>query len=249
MSKIQQIIQSFVNIFGYKLVSKGIPKDIEKEFNRIYLACKKYTMTSMERIYSIYKSTEYIINSDIPGDFVECGVWKGGSAMAMALALKSMKKTNKKIYLYDTFEGMTEPSAKDKRIFDTTSAIDTWKKRKKREHSKWCFSSLDEVRKNMLSTGYPKENIVFIKGKVEDTIPKNIPNKIALLRLDTDWYESTYHELKHLFPLLSKKGVLIIDDYGHWEGVREAVNKYFKEKQIKMLLNRVDYSGRVGITT
>ena len=89
--------------------------------------------------------------------------------------------------------------------------------------------------------------IRFVKGKVEDTIPKNTPEKIALLRLDTDWYESTYHELTHLFPLLSKHGVLIIDDYGHWQGARKAVDQYFGENNIQILLNRMDYSGRMAI--
>ncbi len=99
----------------------------------------------------------------------------------------------------------------------------------------------------MLKTGYPNKNVVFVKGKVEDTIPKNIPNKICILRLDTDWYESTFHELKHLFPLLTKGGVLIVDDYGHWRGARMAVDKYMAENGVVILLNRVDYTGRVGV--
>jgi O-methyltransferase len=99
----------------------------------------------------------------------------------------------------------------------------------------------------MLSTGYPEENLIFVKGKVENTIPGVTPDRICLLRLDTDWYESTYHELNYLFPRLSVNGVIIIDDYGHWQGAREAVDKYFQAKNVKILLNRIDYSGRVGI--
>ena len=99
----------------------------------------------------------------------------------------------------------------------------------------------------MLSTKYPKKNLIFIKGKVEDTIPLTVPPKIALLRLDTDWYESTYHELKYLFPLLSNKGALIIDDYGCWAGAKKAVDTYFDENKIVILLNRIDYTGRLGI--
>ncbi len=101
----------------------------------------------------------------------------------------------------------------------------------------------------MLSTGYKKEKVHFIKGKVEETIPKNIPKEIALLRLDTDWYESTKHELTHLFPLLKPNGVLIIDDYGHWEGVRKAVDEYISDNNIHILLNRIDYSGRIAVKT
>lgn len=99
----------------------------------------------------------------------------------------------------------------------------------------------------MLSTGYPEEQLVFVEGKVEDTIPRVIPDKIALLRLDTDWYESTYHELCHLFPKLSTGGILILDDYGHWKGAREAIDKYFLDNRIRMFLHRIDYTGRIGV--
>jgi len=167
--------------------------------------------------------------------------------MVIAHTLLKMNEMNREIYLYDTFEGMSKPSDKDKRRFDSVSAISSWKKSQKGDYNEWCYSPLNEVKENMFSTGYPKENLIFIKGKVEDTIPNTIPSQISLLRLDTDWYESTYHELQHLFPILSEKGVLIIDDYGYWAGAREAVDKYFKENDIKILLNRVDSTGRVGI--
>ena len=103
------------------------------------------------------------------------------------------------------------------------------------------------MKNNLYSTGYPKDKLIFVKGKVEDTIPGTLPEKIAILRLDTDWYESTYHELLHLYPLLSEKGFLIIDDYGYWQGAREAVEQYFKENNIKMFMNRLDMSARAGI--
>ena len=82
---------------------------------------------------------------------------------------------------------------------------------------------------------------------MEETIPTHIPHAISLLRLDTDWYESTKHELTHLFPLLSPGGVIIIDDYGHWQGAKKAVDEYFEENKIKILLNRIDYTGRIGV--
>ena len=87
----------------------------------------------------------------------------------------------------------------------------------------------------------------FVQGMVEETIPAGAPEKIALLRLDTDWYESTHHEMVHLFPRISDGGVLIIDDYGHWAGARRAVDEYFHEHNIAILLNRLDYTGRIGI--
>jgi hypothetical protein len=102
------------------------------------------------------------------------------------------------------------------------------------------------VRKNVLSTGYPEKNIVFIEGDVLKTIPNTIPEKVALLRLDTDWYESTRHEMIHLFPLLVKSGVLIIDDYGFWRGSRKAIDEYISEHKPVILLNRIDDTGRIA---
>jgi len=245
MVKFKKIVQTLVNLLGYEI--SFMDRAVETEFEEIYKICKNFTATSKERMYALYKAIEYIVNSKIPGDFVECGVLEGGSAMVIAHTLIKMGETNRKIYLYDTFEGMSKPSGKDRRISDGTSAISKWKKQQKKGHNKWCFVSLSKVKKNLFSTRYPQKNLIFIKGKVEDTIPEYIPSKIAILRLDTDWYESTKHELNYLYPLLIKHGVLIIDDYGHWAGCKKAVDEYFIENNISILLNRIDYGGRIGI--
>lgn len=246
----KKIILKILNSFGYKLskISENeCSPDIENEFTEIAKKCKAYTMTSTERLYSVYKSVEYAVKNNIDGDFVECGVWKGGSSMMIALTLLKNKCTDKKIYLYDTFEGMPEPTDNDININNKKAENKFLKLKRNENSSDWCFSEIDEVKNNIFSTGYPKENIIFVKGKVENTIPNIIPNKIALLRLDTDWYESTKHELEHLYPRLSEKGVLIIDDYGHWLGCRKAVDEYLKKNNISLLLNRIDYTGRTGI--
>ena len=100
----------------------------------------------------------------------------------------------------------------------------------------------------LYETGYPEEKIHFVQGRVEETIPASAPDSISLLRLDTDWYESTKHELVHLFPRLSPSGVIIIDDYGHWKGCRKAVDEYFDTgDHPQLLLNRVDYSCRIAV--
>lgn len=106
---------------------------------------------------------------------------------------------------------------------------------------------LEAVKRVVLGTGYDEQNVVFVKGKIEETVPAQVPERIALLRLDTDWYESTRHELVHLFPRLVRGGVLIIDDYGHWQGARKATDEYFRENGISLLLNRIDFSARIGI--
>ena len=246
-------ILGLVKKVGYTVVKeqpneKKYP-DIEKEFWPLFEACKPYTMSSVERLYSLYKSLDYIIQNNIPGDFVECGVWRGGVPMFIAKVLMKHKLTFRKIYLYDTYEGMPPPTTNDVDYKGRNADVlmDLHDGDKKAVDSVWCYSPYDEVASNMRSTGYPTENIVMVKGKVEDTIPANAPKNICLLRLDTDWYESTFHELTHLYPLLSSKGILIIDDYGHWEGARRAVDDYFSKQTYKPLLHRIDYTGRIAL--
>ena len=220
-----------------------IENDLEFQeiYRRVWSQNSKYTMTSMERCYSLYSSIQYITKANIPGDVIECGVWRGGSAMLSALTLIKNNQNHRKIYLYDTYEGMSEPTDKDIDLHGTPYRL-IWEKEKER-----LTVPLDEVKENMSSTGYPKENIIFVKGMVEDTIPNTVPNQVALLRLDTDLYESTYHELIHLYPKVAPHGVIIIDDYGHFQGAQEATDKYFNQESQKVLFHRIDYSCRVGI--
>jgi len=105
------------------------------------------------------------------------------------------------------------------------------------------------VQRNLSSTGYAGGSTVFVKGKVEETIPGRLPAAISCLRLDTDWYQSTYHELTHLYPLLSRGGLLLLDDYGFWAGQKQAVDQYFRENGIKLFLNRIDSNARIAIKT
>jgi hypothetical protein len=243
-------IKNILRKTGYEIIKAGNEDqfiDMEDQFKQYYEQCSTFTRTSIHRMYAIYKAVEYIITNNIEGDLVECGTWRGGSAMMMALALIGLNEQSRKIYLYDTFEGMTEPTEKDVTYAnkDASSLLSISEDNK--EDSVWCLATIEEVQNNLFATGYPKENLLFIKGKVEETIPANMPLKISLLRLDTDWYESTRHELVHLYPLLTEKGVIIIDDYGHWKGAREATDEYFKKTKQSILLNRIDYTGRIGV--
>ena len=203
-------------------------------------------MTSIERVFALRQAIRYILDHNIPGDIVECGVWKGGSMMAVAKSLLECGSGDRTLYLFDTFEGMTEPTEADK-DFTGELAADLLKKSEKATAWIWAYASKAEVSHNMRDTGYDTSNTVIVRGKVEETLPGSAPDTIALLRLDTDWYESTYHELLHLYPRLSVGGVLIIDDYGHWGGARRAVDQYIKEHNLKLLLNRVDYTGRICV--
>jgi O-methyltransferase len=222
-------------------IQKKLPKDFENIHVRIFRAVERYTMTSPERVYSLIEAVKYIERNQIPGAMVECGVWKGGSTMAMALTLKELNSVGRDLFLYDTFSGMdiSFKGESAKEIFNDLKVSD--------DSSEWCFSSIDEVRSNVMSTGYPEDKLHFIAGKVEDTIPGVMPEQISLLRLDTDWYESTKHELTHLYPRLSTRGVIIIDDYGYWLGARKAVDEYIAEHKLNILLNRIDRTGRIAI--
>jgi hypothetical protein len=222
--------------------------DLDPEFLPILERCREFTMTSVERLFALYKAVRWVVEARVPGDLVECGVWRGGSMMLVALTLLALGRTDRRLVLYDTFEGLPKPDEDLDVDLWGNRAIDGWRPhRKTDESSSWAYASLDEVRAHMVSTGYPMERVSFEKGLVEKTIPESAPDRIALLRLDTDWYESTRHELDHLFPRLSKGGVLIIDDYGHFRGARRAVDEYFEKEASPILLHRVDYSGRIGL--
>ena len=217
----------------------GFPPDFEAGDIEIIRAIEPYTMTGTERIHALINAVRHVVRNHIPGDFVECGVWKGGSVMAMALTLLQLGQRDRSLYLFDTFAGMTPPSDRDvdyqgQQAFTIFDAVR-------------CEASQAEVENALFSTGYDRDKIYFVNGPVEDTIPAHAPELIALLRLDTDWYESTQHELLHLFPRLARGGVIIIDDYGHWRGARQAVDEYMAENQIPLLLHRIDYTGRIAV--
>lgn len=220
--------------------------DFDPDFMEIYERCKTATMTSIERMYALYKAVEYIVDADIPGDFVECGVWRGGSVMLMAATLVAKGKTDRRIFLYDTFSGMAPPTAADLDYAGQSADHLLAATQNQKEELIWCLAPLDEVKKNLATIEYPFQQYVFVEGKVEETIPGTVPSSASLLRLDTDWYESTRHELEHLYPILSHSGVMIIDDYGHWRGSRQAVDEYFDGPR-KILLNRIDYTGRIAV--
>lgn len=166
--------------------------------------------------------------------------------MAVARTLIEYGSIDRALYLFDTFDGMTEPTATDENLWGGL-ASDLLKKSDKLTAQVWAHSSLAEVSGSMRDTGYGTDKIFLVKGRVEETLPAKAPDAIALLRLDTDWYESIYHELVHLYPRLSVGGVLLIDDYGHWKGAKRAVDQYIKENNVKILLNRIDYTGRIGV--
>jgi hypothetical protein len=235
-------------LMGVAPSTPSFPPDFDPWHIDIIRQVRPYTMTSPERLYGLIQAVAYLVENNIPGDFVECGVWKGGSMMTVALTLQKLGVTDRKLLLYDTYAGMTAPTDADA-SYQGEGAAELLKQEsgQKEESVIWAYSTLDEVRKNVSSTGYPANNIEFIEGDVLQTIPARSPAQIALLRLDTDWYESTRHEMIHLYPNLVSGGVLIIDDYGFWRGSRQAVDEYIAEHKPCLLLNRMDDTGRIAI--
>ena len=238
-----------VDVVRYRGGQYPTPADIDGDSAEVIRKVRPYTMTSPERLYALIQAVRYVSGASIPGDIVECGVWRGGSMMAAALTLTECNDSSRQLFLFDTFEGMSPPTEHDVAI-DGQSATKLLDSHEKTESDAvWAYATLERVRDAMSSTGYSPDKVHFVQGKVEDTIPGQAPQRIALLRLDTDWYESTRHELEHLFPRLVRGGVLIIDDYGHWKGARKAVDEYLRTNGIRLLLNRIDYTGRIAVKT
>jgi O-methyltransferase len=204
-------------------------------------------MTSPERLGALIESVQYLVKNRIEGEFVECGVWRGGSMMAAALTLLDLEDVSRSLYLFDTFEGMTQPTTKDVAVTGRSAKELLESHERKEGGGIWAFATRADVEQNLASIPYPADRIHLIEGKVEDTIPAHAPEKVALLRLDTDWYESTRHELEHLYPRLVTNGILIIDDYGHWLGARQAADEYFGARKVSPLLHRIDYTGRLVV--
>lgn len=227
----------------YRGEDASYPPDFTPPEIEIIRAVRPWTMTSPERLYALVQAVRYIVASPIEGAIVECGVWKGGSMAAAARTLLHLQDVTRHLYLFDTFDGMSSPTSKDVDFEGNDAATIL----QADEGYKCGDAPLDIVRKVLEDTKYPAHRIHYIPGKVEDTIPGSAPTSIALLRLDTDWYESTKHELVHLFPRLSRNGVIIVDDYGHWKGSRHACDEYFAGNKISLLLNRIDYTGRMAV--
>jgi O-methyltransferase len=244
---IKVLLVKILRAMGYVLQRANVaPEPHYLQTDLLYAATiglvKPFTMTSHERIAAMIDATRHVACNKIPGAIVECGVWRGGSMMAAALTLLQ-ENDIRDLYLFDTYSGMTKPNEHDvdkdgataSTLYESSPLTD--------EGTDWCFASLEDVRRNMLSTGYPEDRIHFVKGDVLQTIPHTDLSALALLRLDTDWYESTLHELKHFYPQLQIGGILIIDDFGYWQGCRKAVQEYFGAKS--PFLSIIDQTGRL----
>jgi len=221
------------------------PPSYAEEDRQVFIEVTRCTMTDRERIIGLIRAVRYVVQQDIDGAIVECGVWKGGSMMAAARTLLNLGVADRDLYLFDTFQGMTAPTGRDTSPeFGSAQAI--WTRKRSRDED-WVSSPLDEVKRNMASVGYPAERTRYIVGPVEQTVPEDAPARIALLRLDTDWYESTLHEMIHLYPRLTRGGVLILDDYFTWSGSGQAVDEYLEKEGIRLFLAPLSRGAAIAV--
>ena len=221
-----------------------VPSDFDEADVALLRDVTPYTMTSPDAVYVLRDAVRYVVANEVPGSIVECGVWRGGSMLTVARTLLELGRSDIDLWLYDTFEGMPEPSARDVRVDGAPAAALLAAEERTDESRLWARASIEDVQRVMRSVPYPPERVRLVQGMVESTIPAQAPESISLLRLDTDWYEPTRHELVHLYPRLSDGAVLIIDDYGWWRGARDATDEYFSENPPHPFLVRIDSDGR-----
>jgi O-methyltransferase len=221
-----------------------LPEDIEAEAAAIIDEVRPYTMTSPEKLYGLITATRHVVRHRIPGAVIECGVWRGGSMHAVARLLLAQGVDDRELYLFDTYQGMPAPDPVDRR-HDGRSAADLLAGAGENAKVR-AYASLADVKDGFRAIPYPTERLHFIQGRVEDTLPDQAPDQIAILRLDTDWYASTAHELRHLYDRLVPGGILILDDYGWWQGARLAVDEFLARTGAPLYLARMG-TGRIAV--
>jgi O-methyltransferase len=222
----------------------AFPRFYDEEARAVIRAVRPWTMTSNEKLFALVVAVRYVVDRSIPGDIVECGVWRGGSMQAIARVLAAHGETGRELHLFDTFEGMPPPTDEDVR-HGGPPAAELLATRPKTAQV-WAIADLEDVQAGMAQVDYPPERIHYHQGLVEDTIPSGAPEQIALLRLDTDWYSSTKHELEHLYDRVPSGGVVIIDDYDYWDGSRKAVDEFIAQTGARLLLVPMA-SGRIAV--
>ncbi len=202
----------------------------QDEFSKLYRKVRPYTMLGVTRLRGLYNAVRYVVDRKIAGDLVECGAARGGSAALMGLTLQRLGDS-RKLWVFDTFEGLPAPTNADP---DLEIA---------EKYTGSCLGDLSEVSKFFLQLGILSQS-QLIKGLFQDSLPISEIEKIAVLHIDCDWYDSTMMCLNHLYDRVSPGGVIQIDDYGHWAGARKAVDEFLRERSIDARLRRLDYTGR-----
>jgi hypothetical protein len=259
MDMIRQSIKRALAIAGLEVRRKSAydywsvePVEFSKDDLEVlhFVTRNRLTMASPERVVATIKACKHAVQNGIEGDFVECGVWRGGNSIAAKLTFQNYG-SDKKVWLFDTFTGMTSPTEFDTTRFSDKSAAERFLQAQAQDRNEWCFASLEDVQANFRSAAADLADVHFVAGNVMETLKneRNHPDRLCVLRLDTDFYDSTKMELETLYPLLSTGGSLLIDDFGHWDGARRAVEEYLATlpPHSRPLLYYTDYSGRMAV--
>lgn len=209
-------------------------KVVDPSFLNYYQKIRKDTMLSTEALYDLWWSVKYICNNNLNGDIIEFGVWRGGALELIAYALNEYQGSNR-IIGFDTFEGHPKPGKNEVDIWGN----DMQKKFKEEKAGKWAYAKYEYVLSN-LNNVY--KNVQLYKGLVDESIDDNKVGNIAILRLDMDWYKPTKIVLQKFYAKIQKGGLLIIDDYGHHSGARQAVDEFIVENNLILNFRHVNYS-------
>jgi hypothetical protein len=200
------------------------------EFSVLFRQVQPYTMCSNARLRGLYRAVRYVAEKRVGGDLVECGSARGGSAALMVLTSRHLGE-RRKIWLFDTFEGLPAPTSDDP-DYEVASLF-----------TGDCVGTLNEVR-TLFERLHVAADARFVKGLFQETLHKSHIPAIAVLHIDGDWYESVKVCLDELYDKVAPGGVIQFDDYGYWEGARRAVDEFLKRREINLPLLRLDYSGR-----
>jgi hypothetical protein len=222
---------------------KLIPLRDYFNFEKLYLygsEISQYTMSGYRRFSNIYDLSEMVEKESISGAFVECGVWKGGCAATMAYIARKYN-SDRKIWLFDSFEGLPKPSEKDGIAAKSRMTMNV------KEETRKCIASVKDIEEIFFKKlKIERKKVLIRKGWFQNVLPnvKDEIGAIAILRIDADWYESTKSCFDNLYDNVVPGGYVVIDDYGHWEGCRKAVDEFLESRNISVELVEIDYTGR-----
>lgn len=249
---LKELLQKSFAIAGLRVTrltappQRGFPSELTEEDQAIfhYVRDNRLSIVSDEALYTTIMACTHVAQMGVEGDFVECGVYRGGNAILAADVFRR-RAPQKSTWLYDTFSGMTEPGEVDVSIAGAV-AKEKFEQQQRKDHNAWQYASIEDVRENFDRAGLLAGVVRFVEGDILQTLKStHLPAAISVLRLDTDWYESTKVELEVLYPRLANGGILIIDDYGSWQGSKKAVDEYFT-KTSRPFLQYSDTT-RVGV--
>jgi O-methyltransferase len=221
---------------GNFLLAKRSPATEEQRLGGEIWPSYADTMIGMKRLDNLQSCVETVIKENIPGDLIETGVWRGGACILMRAILAAYGVKDRRVFVADSFEGLPPPDA-EKYPHDKGDV-----------HSTFSFLavSIDQVKNNFSRFGFPVDDdpqVVFLKGWFKDTIPTAPIDKLAILRLDGDMYESTIEVLEALYDKLSGGGFCIIDDYS-LPPCKRAVEDFRSKHGITAPLQTIDYTGQ-----